>query len=144
MKVFQSLFVFGLAASSCSVLPTAEGSVAGGAALKALKSMDYRYFVAGGTCAAFSHGITCPIDVVKVRCDLTEASTAVTGKLSRLVDRRQFILRPHFLALFVLFFYQISLFRPGYRLTQKCMTRDWWMPLYRFAKAMGLKFWLPA
>lgn len=24
-------------------------------------SIDYRYFVAGGTCAAISHGITCPI-----------------------------------------------------------------------------------
>lgn len=30
-------------------------------------SMDYRYFVAGGTCAAISHGITTPIDVVKTR-----------------------------------------------------------------------------
>jgi len=30
-------------------------------------SIDYRYFVAGGTCAAISHGITCPIDVVKTR-----------------------------------------------------------------------------
>jgi len=37
------------------------------AALKALKSVDYRYFVAGGTCAAFSHGITTPIDVVKTK-----------------------------------------------------------------------------
>ena len=67
MKVIKFLFVVAMAASSSSVLPTAEGSAAGGAALKALKSMDYRYFVAGGTCAAFSHGITCPIDVVKVR-----------------------------------------------------------------------------
>jgi solute carrier family 25 phosphate transporter 3 len=30
-------------------------------------SIDYRYFVAGGTCAAISHGITTPIDVVKTR-----------------------------------------------------------------------------
>mmetsp|Transcript_4840 Transcript_4840/g.7536 ORF Transcript_4840/g.7536 Transcript_4840/m.7536 type:complete len:326 (+) Transcript_4840:65-1042(+) len=29
--------------------------------------IDYRYFVAGGTCAAFSHGITTPIDVVKTK-----------------------------------------------------------------------------
>ena len=36
-------------------------------ALSALKSLDYRYFVAGGTCAAFSHGITTPIDVVKTK-----------------------------------------------------------------------------
>jgi len=30
-------------------------------------NLDYRYFVAGGTCAAISHGITTPIDVVKTR-----------------------------------------------------------------------------
>eukprot|EP00956_Cyclotella_meneghiniana_P042761 scaffold249312_cov72-Cyclotella_meneghiniana.AAC.10 len=30
-------------------------------------SIDYRYFVAGGTCAAISHGITTPIDVVKTK-----------------------------------------------------------------------------
>jgi hypothetical protein len=42
-------------------------SSAGAAALRALKDMDYRYFVAGGTCAAISHGITTPIDVVKTR-----------------------------------------------------------------------------
>lgn len=29
--------------------------------------VDYRYFVAGGSCAAISHGITTPIDVVKTR-----------------------------------------------------------------------------
>jgi len=46
---------------------TPGGSSATAAALKALKAMDYRYFVAGGTCAAFSHGITTPIDVVKTK-----------------------------------------------------------------------------
>ena len=30
-------------------------------------SIDHRYFIAGGTCAAISHGITTPIDVVKTR-----------------------------------------------------------------------------
>ena len=30
-------------------------------------SIDYRYCVAGRSCAAISHGITCPIDVVKTR-----------------------------------------------------------------------------
>jgi solute carrier family 25 (mitochondrial phosphate transporter), member 3 len=44
----------------------ASGSAAH-SALVALKSLDYRYFVAGGTCAAISHGITTPIDVVKTR-----------------------------------------------------------------------------
>eukprot|EP00934_Nitzschia_sp_Nitz4_P004271 Nitzschia sp. Nitz4//scaffold23_size168460//66083//67379//NITZ4_002215-RA/size168460-processed-gene-0.255-mRNA-1//-1//CDS//3329543623//4261//frame0 len=37
------------------------------AAMQAFREMDYRYFVAGGTCAAISHGITTPIDVVKTR-----------------------------------------------------------------------------
>ena len=50
------------------LLPHATSSMsAGGAALAAIKSIDYRYFVAGGTCAAISHGITTPIDVVKTR-----------------------------------------------------------------------------
>lgn len=31
------------------------------------KSVDWRYFVAGGICAACSHGITTPIDVVKTK-----------------------------------------------------------------------------
>mmetsp|Transcript_108002 Transcript_108002/g.302527 ORF Transcript_108002/g.302527 Transcript_108002/m.302527 type:complete len:319 (-) Transcript_108002:205-1161(-) len=44
-----------------------DASSAGAAALKAFQEMDYRFFVAGGTCAAFSHGITTPIDVVKTR-----------------------------------------------------------------------------
>jgi solute carrier family 25 (mitochondrial phosphate transporter), member 3 len=55
-----------------AALPTVVSSAAasGGAAqsaLLALKSLDYRYFVAGGTCAAISHGITTPIDVIKTR-----------------------------------------------------------------------------
>ncbi len=29
------------------------------------EGIDYRYFVAGGLCAAFSHGITTPVDVIK-------------------------------------------------------------------------------
>ena len=64
MKI-PSLLTCGLLAFSNLPIQGAEGSVAAGAALNALKSMDYRYFIAGGTCAAFSHGITCPIDVVK-------------------------------------------------------------------------------
>jgi solute carrier family 25 phosphate transporter 3 len=35
--------------------------------LSTMKSMDYRYFVAGGVCAATSHGITTPVDVVKTK-----------------------------------------------------------------------------
>lgn len=44
-----------------------QASSAGAAAMKALREIDYRFFVAGGTCAAISHGITTPIDVVKTR-----------------------------------------------------------------------------
>jgi solute carrier family 25 phosphate transporter 3 len=33
----------------------------------ALETLDYRYFLAGGLCAAFSHGVTTPIDVVKTK-----------------------------------------------------------------------------
>lgn len=68
----RSLVAFTLALATTPwgaqvVLPVADASSAGSAALGALKSMDYRYFVAGGTCAAFSHGITTPIDVVKTK-----------------------------------------------------------------------------
>ena len=55
---------------TCLALPLdlTEASAPGAqSALTALKSLDYRYFVAGGTCAAISHGITTPIDVVKTR-----------------------------------------------------------------------------
>jgi hypothetical protein len=45
----------------------AAAAASAGGALHALKSIDYRYFVAGGTCASFSHGITTPIDVVKTK-----------------------------------------------------------------------------
>ncbi|GKY91950.1 hypothetical protein MPSEU_000166600 [Mayamaea pseudoterrestris] len=51
----------------CLALPSVESSTAAASALEAFKSLDYRYFVAGGTCAAISHGITTPIDVVKTR-----------------------------------------------------------------------------
>lgn len=47
--------------------PAVVGTAAAREALAALKSLDYRYFVAGGTCAAISHGLTTPIDVIKTR-----------------------------------------------------------------------------
>lgn len=57
--------------SSLSLILTATTSVtagpAGAAASAGLKMLDYRYFVAGGVCAATSHGITTPIDVVKTK-----------------------------------------------------------------------------
>lgn len=51
----------------CNNQQTAEASGAAAAAANAVKNMDYRFFVAGGVCAATSHGITTPIDVVKTR-----------------------------------------------------------------------------
>ena len=64
MKVLSSLTC--ALALVVDVPHVVQGSAAANAALNTFKSMDYRYFVAGGTCAAISHGITCPIDVVKV------------------------------------------------------------------------------
>jgi solute carrier family 25 phosphate transporter 3 len=56
-----------LVAACLAPSSTNANSNAGAAALQALKNIDYRYFVAGGTCAAISHGITTPIDVVKTK-----------------------------------------------------------------------------
>jgi len=42
--------------------PASAASAAGAAGV-----IDPRFFIAGGTCAAISHGITTPIDVVKTR-----------------------------------------------------------------------------
>lgn len=43
---------------------------------------DYRFFVAGGLCAAASHGATTPIDVVKTRIQSTPEEFADVGLLS--------------------------------------------------------------
>lgn len=50
-------------------IKTSEASTASAAASTAsgLVGIDYRFFVAGGVCAATSHGITTPIDVVKTK-----------------------------------------------------------------------------
>ena len=44
-----------------------SAGAAASAAVSALKNIDARYFVAGGVCAATSHGITTPLDVVKTK-----------------------------------------------------------------------------
>lgn len=64
MKNLRSVFLLLVAPL---IVANVESSAAANSALKALKSLDYRYFVAGGTCAAISHGITTPIDVIKTR-----------------------------------------------------------------------------
>jgi len=60
-----------LAATSSTTSPSSmvlvQAANPAAATIRALKTIDYRYFVAGGTCAAFSHGITTPIDVVKTK-----------------------------------------------------------------------------
>lgn len=68
---FFRLVIF---AVSLYILPcrtNADASAAASATVSAASStiskIDYRYFVAGGTCAAISHGITTPIDVVKTK-----------------------------------------------------------------------------
>ncbi len=61
----------GISLLSLALLATSPSNVAAGgpaaAAANAAKVLDYRYFVAGGVCAATSHGITTPIDVVKTK-----------------------------------------------------------------------------
>eukprot|EP00542_Grammatophora_oceanica_P011911 CAMPEP_0194049630 /NCGR_PEP_ID=MMETSP0009_2-20130614/30797_1 /TAXON_ID=210454 /ORGANISM="Grammatophora oceanica, Strain CCMP 410" /LENGTH=350 /DNA_ID=CAMNT_0038695831 /DNA_START=115 /DNA_END=1167 /DNA_ORIENTATION=- len=59
-----SLTLFAL--TSPSVVHVVDAGAAAAAA-NALKDMDYRYFVAGGVCAATSHGLTTPVDVVKTQ-----------------------------------------------------------------------------
>lgn len=54
-------------------------------ALSAFKSLDYRYFVAGGTCAAISHGITTPIDVIKTKIQ-AEPTKHTKGMLAATAD----------------------------------------------------------
>lgn len=50
-----------------AVLTLALRTASSTSAVSISSSIDYRYFVAGGSCAAISHGITTPIDVIKTR-----------------------------------------------------------------------------
>ena len=63
------LFFSAPTTSFAAVDPTIVGDSihAPSSAFEAFKSLDYRYFVAGGTCAAISHGVTTPVDVVKTK-----------------------------------------------------------------------------
>jgi len=72
-----------IATPSVFVSVSAAPSSSSGNPLAILKRMDYRYFVAGGTCAAFSHGITTPIDVVKTKL---QADPKVSNVVQRNVD----------------------------------------------------------
>jgi solute carrier family 25 (mitochondrial phosphate transporter), member 3 len=55
-------------------------------ALSVLQTLDYRYFVAGGTCAAISHGITTPIDVIKTKKQSDPAKYGKMGLIGTAVD----------------------------------------------------------
>lgn len=47
-----------------------------------IQSLDIRYFVAGGTCAAISHGITTPIDVIKTKIQSNPTKYKNKGMIS--------------------------------------------------------------
>mmetsp|Transcript_2074 Transcript_2074/g.1926 ORF Transcript_2074/g.1926 Transcript_2074/m.1926 type:complete len:327 (-) Transcript_2074:90-1070(-) len=67
MNLTKNNLVVGLI-SWCMVLLSSPAAYADtAAAAAACKGVDWRFFVAGGVCAATSHGITTPIDVVKTR-----------------------------------------------------------------------------
>eukprot|EP00554_Chaetoceros_debilis_P004003 CAMPEP_0194083368 /NCGR_PEP_ID=MMETSP0149-20130528/9085_1 /TAXON_ID=122233 /ORGANISM="Chaetoceros debilis, Strain MM31A-1" /LENGTH=322 /DNA_ID=CAMNT_0038765761 /DNA_START=26 /DNA_END=994 /DNA_ORIENTATION=+ len=61
-----ALSLFSIALLATGPAATFAGGPAAAAA-NASKVLDYRFFVAGGVCAATSHGITTPIDVVKTK-----------------------------------------------------------------------------
>lgn len=69
LPILMAIFVSMMASSSKSspIMQVHASSDVVAGSLSALRGIDLRYFVAGGTCAAFSHGITTPIDVVKTR-----------------------------------------------------------------------------
>ena len=74
MKLFSSttlqvtaLLLNSLGTTRADAVAAATATTTSSSVLSTLQSIDYRYFVAGGTCAAISHGITTPIDVVKTR-----------------------------------------------------------------------------
>jgi Mitochondrial carrier protein len=52
-------------------------------------AVDYRYFVAGGVCAAYSHGITTPIDVIKTKmqADPTEYNDGMLSAAAKIIKK---------------------------------------------------------
>jgi solute carrier family 25 (mitochondrial phosphate transporter), member 3 len=69
-----------------ATLTTPVFASASQSALSVLQTLDYRYFVAGGTCAAISHGITTPIDVIKTKKQSDPAKYGKMGLIGTAVD----------------------------------------------------------
>lgn len=67
MRMFRVLSVIWMACLSSNNVNASVGPSTLSKVKTAISDIDYRYFVAGGTCAAISHGVTTPIDVVKTR-----------------------------------------------------------------------------
>jgi solute carrier family 25 (mitochondrial phosphate transporter), member 3 len=59
------------------------------ASLTQCLAVDYRYFVAGGVCAAYSHGITTPIDVIKTKmqADPKEFNAGMLSAAAKIVKK---------------------------------------------------------
>ena len=59
------------------------------ASLSQCLAVDYRYFVAGGVCAAYSHGITTPIDVIKTKmqADPKEFNAGMLSAAAKIVKK---------------------------------------------------------
>ena len=76
---------------SISTFPTHHISLTQNSVLKVrggsseLGNVDWRFFVAGGICAACSHGITTPIDVVKTKMQ-TDPEKYTKGVLAAAQD----------------------------------------------------------
>lgn len=57
--------------------------------LSKCSAVDYRYFVAGGAAAAYSHGVTTPIDVIKTKmqADPAEYNEGMISAASKIVKK---------------------------------------------------------
>lgn len=64
--LLSSLLLVEAAGTSSSTAAAAAAAAKAGGLFSSV-NVDYRYFVAGGVCAATSHGITTPIDVIKTK-----------------------------------------------------------------------------
>ncbi len=68
-RFLSSIYILFASTYTSTLVSAGAAGAAANAAAKTAKAMDfdYRFFIAGGVCAATSHGITTPIDVVKTK-----------------------------------------------------------------------------